>query len=1172
MKNYILFIFLFLFSVDCFSETIEIKRDNGEPAGNCFIAKRYFWDESVAFKINAPCFIKTISIYLSGETPGLDTIWVCGDPAAGNLNPTLYVWKFNSLIPPIIFNYDGISGWKEFDISSYNLRLNGYESIAIQHRIKQDGPWFTYDSDGRTTDKASGKTSWLTDPFTPNANFYNIKGTIYEYPDGDFLVRLFIEYQYLDGDGYQAAPPPTLVNINSETNISISGNPAIVDWNNDGWDDISCNGKFYENNQDGTFTEKSSQFGILSGSYSWADIDNNGFLDAFVVRGWNNDKIYANQGNGVFNDITSTTEITNNYPTETPVWFDSDNDGTLDLFIANRRKEESGQETYYPNQLWVNMGNGTFMNATDEAGISAAEPSPYYDLYGATAVDFNKDNSADIFVATYRLAPDLLYKNDKNGFFNDVARQTGVIGLETALPQYFGHGMGCHWGDFNNDGYIDLCVGNLAHLDERGRYSNPSLIFRNDGPPDFHFTELGNEMGLRFHEGNAGALWLDLDLDGYLDLWHGKYAGGIGSLYINQGPPDFKLQDVTWEVNSVIQNPWTAVYLDIDNDGDLDMIINNNVLRNDMERKGNWAAFRIQGNPEDNVNLDAYGTKITAYIGDRLFFRELSSSAAGSRATQNSNELHFGLGNNEIIDSIVLSYPNGKSITHSNIKTNAHYFIPYLQQPEMRILSTPALVQPKNFYNRIGIDYPVFKWTKVEAAIRYQVQISINQDFSTLNINETIEENAYYLAKLKDQTQYFWRVRAFSQNDSSRWSSVWEFFTGTPNPSSPNLILPANNEVNVNFQPKFVWSTVSYPTKYMNKTFYTLELSFDTLFSNPFKVIESLKDTFYIFEDDLDINTEYFWRVIPINIDFKGNASEIYKFKTISLPATPVLESPANNETDVIIRPYFNWSDVDFADYYCLQISEYEDFNTIIYENTDINSNVFKLLKSLDGSTTYYWRLKASNLAGESEWSEIWSFTTILIPKMLSLVYPTNEMQEASTIINFEWNESQNSIYYQLQVADNLSFTKCKIDADSLTITEYSNTGSALDKGTIYYWRVRGKNDVGSGLWSQTWSFKTEGGSDVFDENFTNDIFVLNIFPNPFKDNLLVSFNLFNQSYVNISIVNVFGETLHTFTSEKLSQGTYSYNWQPFSISEGIYFLKIITNEKQSIYKIMYLK
>ncbi len=1171
MKKYILILIFFLISIEIYSEEIEIRRDNGEPEGNCFIAKRYEWDESVAFKINAPCFIKKISIYLSGETPGLDTIWVCGDPAAGNLFPTLYVWKYNSLIPPIAYNYDGVAGWKEFDISSYNLRLNGYESIAIQHRLKQDGPWFSYDSDGRTTDKASGKTSWLTDPYTPNPNFYNIKGTIYEYPAGDFLVRLYIEYQYPDGNGYEAPPPPTFVNINAETQISISGNPAIVDWNNDGWDDISCNGKFYENNQDGTFTEKSSQFGIGGGSYSWADVDNNGYLDAFVVRGWNNDKIYANQGNGVFTDITSTTEITNNYPTETPVWFDSDNDGTLDLFIANRRKEENGQETYYPNQLWVNSGNGQFINATNEAGIAAAEPSPYYDLYGATAVDYNKDNAADIFVATYRLAPDLLYKNDTQGYFNDVAKETGVVGLQTALPYYFGHGMGCHWGDFNNDGYIDLCVGNLAHLDERGTYSNPSLIFRNDGPPNFHFTELGNEMGLRFHEGNAGAIWLDLDLDGYLDLWHGKYAGGIGSLYLNQGPPNFKLQDITWETNAVIQNPWTAVYSDLDNDGDLDMVINNNVLRNDMERKGNWAAFRVQGAPQDNVNQDGYGTKITAFIADKIFFRELSSSAAGSRATQNTNELHFGLGFNDIIDSIVVVYPNGKSITHSVIKTNARYFIPYLQAPEIKILSTPALIQPKNYSNRIQTDKPVFDWTKVEGAVRYRFQVSKSMDFSTIIINETIEESAYYLAQLKDQTQYYWRVRAYSQTDSSRWSSVWEFYTGTPAPSSPSLILPANNEVNVNFKPKFIWSNVSYLTKYLNKTYFTFELSTDADFNNTFRVFENLRDTVFIFDENLEINTEYFWRVIPINIDLQGEPSETFKFKTISLPAVPVLESPQNNEADVIIRPYFNWKTVDYADSYQIQISQFDDFSEIIYDNSEVYSNTLKLLKSLDGSTTYYWQIRALNLAGASVWSETWSFTTILIPRTLNLVYPSNEMEEVPTTFSFNWDESLNSLYYQLQVANNLSFTNCVIEADSLTLTEF-NFSTALDKGTTYYWRARGKNDVGNGVWSETWSFKTEGASDVFEDKFNNNLFSLLISPNPFKDNLLINFSLFKQSYVNISIINVFGETVHTFYDGELSQSSYIYNWQPISISEAVYFLKIFTNEKQNIYKLIYLK
>lgn len=1171
MKKYIVLLVFFLISMSCFAELIEIKRDNGEPAGNCYAAKRYFWDESVAFKINAPCFIKKIKIYFSGEKAGQDTIWVCGDPAAGNLFPTLYVAKYNSLIPPIAFDYEGVPGWKEFDISNANLRLNGYEAIAIQHRIKENGPWLSYDSDGRTSDKQSGKTSWLCDPFTPNPNFLNIKGTVYEYPQGDFLVRLYIEYQYPDGDSFEAPAAPTLVDISSEAKVSISGNPAIADWNNDGWDDISCNGKFYENNRDGTFTEKSSQFAIASGGYSWADINNDGKLDVFVARGWNDDKIYINQGDNSFLDITQETGITNNYPTETPLWFDSDNDGTLDLFIANRRAVVNDNEVYYPNQLWVNAGDGTYINATTEAGISAAEPPPYFDLYGAAAVDYNKDNAADIFVATYRLAPDLLYRNDGQGSFVDAAKETGVVGLPTALPYYFGHGMGCHWGDFNNDGYIDLCVGNLAHLDERGVYSNPSLIFKNEGPPDFHFTELGNAMGLRFHEGNAGALWLDLDLDGYLDLWHGKYAGGIGSFYINSGPPDFKLQDITWETNAIIQNPWTAVFLDIDNDGDLDMIVNNVVLRNDMERKGNWAAFRVQGNPSDKVNMDGYGTKITAYIGNQLFFRELSGSASGTRATQNSNELHFGLGKNDMIDSIVLVYPNDKSITHTNIKTNARYFIPYMEAPEIRILSTPALVSPRNFQNRIKASKPIMEWTNLAGASTYRIQISLNKDFSLLIENEMLEESAYYLAELENQTQYYWRVRAYSAKDSSSWSSVWEFFTGTPAPSKPSLLQPADNEVNVNFKPKFIWSNVTYPTQYLNKTYFKLEISNDESFENMFKVYENLRDTAFIMEENLEINAEYFWRVIPINIDLPGEPSQIFKFKTVSLPEKPILEAPKDNEEDLIIRPYFNWEAVEFAESYQVQISEYDDFSDIFYDNSELYSNSFKLLKNLEGSTKYFWRVRASNLAGNGEWSEMWSFTTLLIPRTVYLSYPPNEMSELPTVLTFLWEESHNALYYQLQVANNLSFANSIINADSLTETEYSSS-LPLEEGRTYYWRVRAKNDVGNGVWSEAWSFKTEGIPNVFESKNQNDLYSLTLSPNPFNDNLLINLSLYKDTFLTICIVNLFGEIVHTVHNGLLNQGDYSFNWQAVGLSNNLYFLKIIANDKQENYKLIYLK
>ncbi len=439
-------------------------------------------------------------VYFYGEKSTLDTIFICGDPPAGNLYPTMYVYPQNSLTPPIIFTYDGEPGWKEFDISEYHLRLSGYESIAILHKLKSTGPWFAYDSDGRT----SGRSSWITDPFTPNPQFYNIRGTIYEFPTGDFLVRLLIEYEFSFWNSSTQPQVPKLLNVNSITKLSFSGNPSIADWNHDGWDDISSGGKFFENNKDGTFKNKTSIYGIPSGGYAWGDLDNDSLIDLFVGRGWTNDRFYKNTGDG-FEDISETFNFINNYPTETAIWFDYDVDGLLDLFIANRRSESGGQEQYYPNQLWRNTGND-FINVTYSSGIAAGEPAPYYDLYGSCAVDYNEDNFPDIFVATYRLAPDLLYQNNKLGVFFEVGGQTGARGIKTASANYFGHGMGCHWGDFNNDGYIDLCVGNLAHLDERAMFSNPSLILQNEGPPDYKFVEVGKRMGLRFHEGNAGVI------------------------------------------------------------------------------------------------------------------------------------------------------------------------------------------------------------------------------------------------------------------------------------------------------------------------------------------------------------------------------------------------------------------------------------------------------------------------------------------------------------------------------------------------------------------------------------------------------------------------------------------------------------------------------------------
>ena len=967
MKPLIYFLSL-IFAISSYAATVKI--DNGIPKGNGYENNRNFWEESIVLFPDGPCNIDTILVYLSGDKAVKDTLWVCGFPTSGNLWPTQYVWKNNSLIDPVEYNYDGTPGWKAIDISSKGLRSEGLDKIVIQHRLKPDGPWFTYDSDGRN----HGTNSWMTDPFTPNPNFFNIQGTLYKYPSGDYMIRLIVKYDYPDGNTSYPPPPPFLLDVSMQAGISGRGMTSVVDWNNDGWDDLVNAGSFYQNNGNGTFININDSLKIVRGNSTWGDVNNDGLEDVFIAKSWGKDKIYLNQGNNNFTDITSTTTIINNYPTMTPIWLDYNNDGLLDLFIANNRSGSS-PEIYHPDQLWKNNGDGTFSNVRESSGIAAGEPQPYYDCYGATACDYNNDNLTDIFVANYRLAKDNLYKNDGNGTFDEVGAITGVQGVPTADPHYFGHGMGCQWGDFNNDGNIDLCVGNLAHTDSRGMYSNPSLIFENDGPPDYHFTEKHKEMGLKFYEGNAGVLWLDLDLDGYLDLWHGLYSGGVNHIYLNQGPPNYKLKEITWLSGAVVDDPWTASSIDFDHDGDLDLVIYGKLYRNDMQRKGKWIAFRLTGNQDDNVPLDAYGSKVIVYSGDKLFLRDLSGSAAGSRCSQNSNEIHFGLGNIDKIDSVVVTYSNGKKNIIKNIEANARYKIPYMGKPQMNEIATPSLKYPKSFENKIP-KIPTLKWYKSSGADEYLIEISQSKDFqdgNSIKLNSVTD--SIIPAELENHQIYFWRVKAVGNQDTTIWSSVWSFAVGLPLPSKPIIISPANDSLNVSVKPEFIWHPVKYQCQYCSKNTYTLEIAEDKSFSNS-TTINSIKDTFFILNEKLKPSTKYYWRIAGNNENEKGEWSAISSFTTIGMPETPVMKKPENNSKDVTQKPKFEWEKAQNADSYNIQVATDENFENIFFEKDELKTTTFRnLALKFTSGTTFYWHIRSYNDAGYSDWSETWNFT-----------------------------------------------------------------------------------------------------------------------------------------------------------------------------------------------------
>ncbi|MBI5648785.1 MAG: CRTAC1 family protein [Ignavibacteriae bacterium] len=676
----------------CQAQTpVTVKIDNGVyggyhvGGGNVPLTA---WEESAILKPAGPCEVTKLSIYFAGAVAARDTIYVVGDPSEGAIPPTSFVWSYNTLIDPIIFDYNGTPGWFDIPVPAGALRSDGYDRIVIQHRIKSAGPFFGIDNNGVSSPLAA----FLYDPISNNT--LGFPGVYYR-GAGDFMIRLEVVYSYPAGGGSAQPPAATMVDVTKSAGIVDASNAifkagrvSVVDWDNDGFDDVAVGSNFYHNKKDGTFERVA--LGIEAGASVWADIDNDGDQDCYAVNGGDNDKVYRNDG-GTFTDITAATKLTNPRPTVTPMWLDYNNDGRLDLFIANGRREASGQETYFPDQIWKNAGDGSFTNETQASGIGAAEPAPYYDCWAASACDYDDDGRTDIFVATYRLAPDLLHHNNGNGTFTNTAEATGLRGNPTASPQYFGHGAGCEWGDIDNSGYEDLIVGNLGHPDWRGQVSNPSLIFMNGGPSITLFEERQHEYGLKFFEMNFGVVLADWDLDGLLDVFHCQYAynaaGASGEpyrrsrFYINDLEGSGRLLDRTWHTGANIHGAWTAARLDFDNDGDMDLIAASptdavRLFRNDLQKKGRYIGIRLTGDASQSVARDAFGTKVTVYAGGRALQRTTHSGGTGTTASQNSNEHHFGLGWADI-DSVVIRYTNGTSRRFTTLLPNHVYRIAY---------------------------------------------------------------------------------------------------------------------------------------------------------------------------------------------------------------------------------------------------------------------------------------------------------------------------------------------------------------------------------------------------------------------------------------------------------------------------------------------------------------
>lgn len=473
-------------------------------------------------------------------------------------------------------------------------------------------------------------------------------------------------------------------------------------------------------------------------------------------------------------------------------------------------------------------------------------------------------------------------------------------------------------------------------------------------------------------------------------------------------------------------------------------------------------------------------------------------------------------------------------------------------------LNPPVLMLPLNNAQNVIVEPTVtLFWDPGTESRGNILQYSVNSDMT-----DAIVPNSNYLKGLEPGTKYYWRVKATNNDISSEWSEIWNFTSDDGKLSVPALSSPANNFVDVTINPTLNWNSVA------NATGYTIQYSFNSNMSDP---IQNTSSSTSKSLSGLNYETQYYWRVKATNGDIESDWSDVWNFTTRSNTLdAPTLSSPANNALNVDINPALNWNSVANATEYTLQYSINDDLTDAVSFTT---SNLSQSISSLNYETSYYWRVKATNNDTESEWSEIWKFTTrsdaLDAPTLSS---PANNSQNISRSPTLSWNSVNDATSYNLHYSTSSNFSTY---TQVTGITNTSQQISGLSKRTTYYWRVNAKNDNTTSAWSATWQFKTSNNGKLSAENdYTEADEIVNFqsYPNPFTDETTIEFTLQNLSEVSVKIYNLQGNLVGTLLNGSVNAGTQTLNFRNENLPSGEYNIVLTVGSEQFIHKVMKVK
>lgn len=465
---------------------------------------------------------------------------------------------------------------------------------------------------------------------------------------------------------------------------------AWGDYDNDGWLDLYVTGNqsknvLYHNNQDGTFSVSpfSAQVDLplfLTGGAVWADYDNDGWQDLYVLVKGRNILFHNDQGEG-FTDVTLEAGVGDLATGQSASWGDYDNDGFLDLYVVNWTCMPNCDPidfAQHQDRLYHNNGDGTFSDVSADL--------VYDKLLGAgfavSFFDYDNDGDLDIYIINDEFENpigNVLFRNDGSGCeghcWSDVSEESGA---DVVLS-----GMGIAVADYDNDADLDIYFSNMLN-------AFSLLQNQNDGT----FTDEAEAAGIHFGWTSTvgwGTGFFDYDNDGWQDLY--LAATGFVQRDLNVPPEGMHFSHPNYLFRNNRDGSFSDVwaeeempsmgfaYADYDNDGHVDFVVGNwnegyRLFRNEGDTNANWLTVDLEGGGP--VNRDAVGTRVIVTTDDGQSQMQVVTSG-GSLGAGHDQRLHFGLGDAEI-DSAEIIWPDGETAVYDDVQANQIWQLSYGNQ------------------------------------------------------------------------------------------------------------------------------------------------------------------------------------------------------------------------------------------------------------------------------------------------------------------------------------------------------------------------------------------------------------------------------------------------------------------------------------------------------------